>query len=159
DLQARWNRRRLELTLSGAAFLPLGSPSVAGGGVFELDVAYRIALNDRLRFQFGAGLRIARTGDGTQVGTRIPLVLGVGIHRYVEFVFGLAGGYDRILFDSPFFQDASAFSGTLEFGVRFPVHSNVAIGLSPVVLSLLGSDDVTQLVIFEPKVLTLSVAF
>lgn len=40
-----------------------------------------------------------------------------------------------------------------------PRFSNVSLGFSPLAVSLLGSDDIDTLVVFEPKLLTLGVAF
>lgn len=145
------NARHLGIGVTGAGFIT-GRWEVANGGIFELDVVWRRAMQTRYRLEVGGAFRMVSTRDALLLGGIVPFRFVAGVTDRVEMDLGLAMGYTRILFDQPFFASRNGFVMSAKWSLGYLVNSSVAFGITPLGLSVLAGERVDPVVTYEPAI-------
>jgi len=151
DHQKELNGRRLGLGVGFGLFL---TPrfGVSNGGTMEFEATWRVQTSDRARFEFGLGGAYIPTGDASLGGVFVPMRFVAGASRYMEVEVAIMPFYYRITFDSKYFEPVNVFGGRLQPGMGWTLGSHFQLGISPIVVGIMGSTDVKTLFTFEPKV-------
>lgn len=150
DYQRELNTRRLGIGLAFGLYL---TPKfgVANGGTFDFEAAWRFWTDERTRIEAGLGGTFVSTSDSSLGGVSVPLRFVAGIGPRTEFEVGASPFYSRITFDSAFFQPVNVFGARLQLGIGWTLGTHFQLGLSPVVVGIMGSSEVDTVFTYEPK--------
>lgn len=150
DNQKEINKRRLGIGLGFGLYL-VPRFGVSNGGTIDFEAAWRIPTSDRARFELGLGGTFVVASDATLGGVAVPLRFVAGISRRMEMEIGVSPFYSRISFDSKFFEPVNVFGARLQAGMGWPLGTHFLLGISPIVIGVMGSADVKTLFTYEPK--------
>ena len=150
DHQKLLNTRRLGIGLAFGAYV-VTRFGVSNGGTFDFDAMYRVLASERARFEVGLGGTFVVADDATIAGVAVPLRFVSGVNRVTEMEVGIAPFYSRISFDAPYFEPLHVFGARLSASVGWTLGSHFQMGISPIVVGMMGSSDVKLLFTYEPK--------
>jgi hypothetical protein len=138
--------------VAGGMGMTLGNSAVPLGGFVDVLAAYRFNLSPKVRLELGLEGRFFRNIEATHISLGLPVGFGFVLARNVEMTTHLALGPTWFLFDSPFFPSTNAWGVRYELGVQFPVANRVIFGTAPLGFSLVGSQSVGLLTMWEPRI-------
>jgi len=150
DNQKDINKRRLGIGVGFGLYL-VPRFGVSNGGTIDFDVAWRVPVAPRARFELGLGGTFVFAGDATLGGVMAPLRFVSGISRRMEMEIGVSPFYSRLSFDSPYFEPVNVFGARLQAGMSWPLGTHFQLGISPLVVGIMSSPDVKTLFTYEPK--------
>ncbi len=150
DYQKMLNTRRLGIGMSFGAYV-VTRFGVSNGGTLDFDVAYRAIASERARFEVGLGGTFVVATDATLGGVAIPLRFVSGVSRATEMEVGIAPFYSRLSFDSPYYEPIHLFGARLSMSIGWTLGTHFQLGISPIVVGLMGGPDVKALFSYEPK--------
>jgi prolipoprotein diacylglyceryltransferase len=150
DSQKEINKRRLGIGVAFGLYL-VPRFGVSNGGTIDFETVWRIPAALRARFELGLGGTFVLASDATLGGVAIPLRFVSGISRRTEMEIGVTPFYSRLSFDSPFFEPVNVLGARLQAGVGWPLGTHFQLGISPIVIGIMGSADVKTLFTYEPK--------
>ncbi len=150
DHQKALNARRLGIGLALGLYI-VPRFGVSNGGTIDFDAAWRVQVSTRGRFEFGLGGTFVMAGDATIGGVSIPLRFVSGVSRRTEVEVAVAPFYSRIRFDSKYFEPENLIGARFQVGIGWALNSHFQLGLSPIVVGIMGSSEVKTLFTYEPK--------
>jgi len=124
---------------------------VSNGGTIDFEATWRVQASQRGRFEFGLGGTFVMAGDATIGGVSVPLRFVSGVSRRTEIEVGVTPFYSRIRFDSKYFEPENLFGARFQVGIGWALNSHFQLGLSPIVVGIMGSSEVEALFTYEPK--------
>ncbi|HRI65414.1 MAG TPA: prolipoprotein diacylglyceryl transferase [Polyangium sp.] len=150
DYQKMLNTRRLGIGLSFGGYI-VTRFGVSNGGTIDIDGTYRWPTSERARFELGLGGTFITTTDATLAGVAIPFRFVGGVNRVTELEVGMAPFYSRLNFDTPYFEAIDLFGTRLSMSIGWTLGTHFQLGISPIVVGLMGGPDVKALFSYEPK--------
>jgi hypothetical protein len=124
---------------------------VSSGATMELETTWRFGVSAKARFELGLEGRLVLTGDATQGGIGVPVRFVAGVGTKTEMDVTIVPFYSRTSFDSKYFEPVNAFGGRFQWGIGWALSSHVQLGVSPIVIGIMGSSEVKALFTYEPK--------
>ncbi len=156
--QAGANKQNLGIGLNTAGFVVGGGRwEVSNGGVVELDVVWRRAINPNSnlrhdsRIEVGAIGRLGFTPDAAMFGAGVPIRLVLGASDHVEMDFALHLTYARIYFTNDLFVPRNGFIPSIRWEIGYFVERRLSLGMTPFALSVVTGERVDPFVTYEPS--------
>lgn len=150
DYQKEYNTRNFGIGFALGMYI---APrfGAANGTTIELETVWRKPISERSRVELGLEGRMVVTSDATQGGIGAPVRFVGGVGRRMEMDVSLVPFYSHVGFESKYFQPIDAFGARLQMGMGWPLSSYVQLGISPIVIGVMGSGDMKALLTYEPK--------